>query len=240
MRPHDEVETASLPGETERPRPAPHRAPPVRGMIACLAGIGVLFALLVRTDMPVMAWLERHGAPFDATPISLLRRLAEAQFLIVLGAVLLVTDRRGLSVVARMTLAIALGFVPMAIGKTLIDRQRPWVFVDHFAASAWNACWRGLMCKFTSDASMPSGHTYTAFAVALVLGRYYPRWRWAMLLLAVGTGCSRVLQQQHWPSDCLAGACVGGLAGRLALAARPPLALKHGTGGIEASGQAGD
>jgi membrane-associated phospholipid phosphatase len=58
---------------------------------------------------------------------------------------------------------------------------------------------------------MPSGHTFSAFAVAEVYGAEYGRW-WtypAALLIAY----SRVYNQAHWPSDVVAGAALGIAAG---------------------------
>jgi undecaprenyl-diphosphatase len=59
------------------------------------------------------------------------------------------------------------------------------------------------------DLSFPSGHTTTAFALAYVLTRYYPRGRPIFLLMAVCAGVGRVVVQAHYPSDVVAGGVVG-------------------------------
>ena len=58
-------------------------------------------------------------------------------------------------------------------------------------------------------ASFPSGHTVTAFAAALTLGWFTPRWRWPLLAVAALVGVSRVAVGAHYPSDVIAGALLG-------------------------------
>lgn len=61
--------------------------------------------------------------------------------------------------------------------------------------------------------SFPSGHTSTIFALATVLGERY-RIEKFTYLLATLTGISRIILRKHYPSDVLAGALIGYLAGR--------------------------
>jgi membrane-associated phospholipid phosphatase len=58
---------------------------------------------------------------------------------------------------------------------------------------------------------MPSGHTFSAFAVAEVYGAEYGRW-WTYPVAAL-IGYSRIYNQDHWPSDVAAGAVLGIAAG---------------------------
>ncbi len=58
-------------------------------------------------------------------------------------------------------------------------------------------------------ASFPSGHATTAFATAVLLTLWYPRWAGVWLGLAALVGLSRVLLGSHFPSDVLAGALLG-------------------------------
>jgi membrane-associated phospholipid phosphatase len=61
--------------------------------------------------------------------------------------------------------------------------------------------------------SFPSGHSITAFALAFVLARVYPRYAVLFYGLAVLVALSRVYLAKHFPSDVVAGAVVGILAG---------------------------
>ena len=97
------------------------------------------------------------------------------------------------------------------VGKGFLVSPRPAVEVD-------NAQMR-IVGEALHNVSMPSGHTTTAFAVASAI--YFaltPQQRkrhWWILLLAAGTGLSRVAVGAHWPGDVAVGIALGLLAGLL-------------------------
>jgi len=103
-----------------------------------------------------------------------------------------------------------------ALTKGIVGRARPFAAPgdpDEFSPG------RGFMNG--SLASFPSGHTSAAFATATVLARElharHPEARWLINSLLFGgaafVGFSRVYDQQHWPSDVVAGAALGGITG---------------------------
>ena len=61
----------------------------------------------------------------------------------------------------------------------------------------------------TRGKSFPSSHTVNLFAVATVIACSYRRAGIAMYLLAAAVGYSRIYCGAHWPSDVLAGICLG-------------------------------
>jgi membrane-associated phospholipid phosphatase len=65
------------------------------------------------------------------------------------------------------------------------------------------------------DSSFPSNHAAAAWAMASVIGDEYPGWlsRTAVYGLAAGVSVSRVLAEQHFPSDVLVGSAAGWLIG---------------------------
>ncbi len=71
---------------------------------------------------------------------------------------------------------------------------------------------------FTSnplDGGFPSNHAAAAWSMASVIGAEYPGWltRTAVYGLATGVSVSRVLAEQHFPSDVLVGSAAGWLIG---------------------------
>ncbi len=66
------------------------------------------------------------------------------------------------------------------------------------------------------DSSFPSSHCVVAWSAAAVLAGEYPS-RWSQLFIysaATGVGLTRVMGQQHFPSDVLVGSAAGWLVGR--------------------------
>ena len=107
--------------------------------------------------------------------------------------------------------AVPFGVLFARLGKGLIESLRPAGVVD-------NQLFR-IVGEKLELASMPSGHTLTAFAVAssLYFALDAPRrrrfvWLW---LLAATVGLSRIAVGAHWPGDVVVGACLGVIAGLL-------------------------
>jgi membrane-associated phospholipid phosphatase len=107
--------------------------------------------------------------------------------------------------------AVPFGVLFARLGKGLLESPRPAAVVD-------NSLFR-LVGEKLEVASMPSGHTLTAFAVASSLyfaldARDRSRFAW-LWLLAAAVGLSRIAVGAHWPGDVAVGAGLGVLAGML-------------------------
>ena len=112
-------------------------------------------------------------------------------------------------------------------GKGFLVSPRPAAEVD-------NAQMR-IVGEVLHNVSMPSGHTTTAFAVAAaIFFALTPAQRsrhWWILLLALGTGLSRIAVGAHWPGDVAVGISLGllaGLLGNVLLAAVPARCMQAG------------
>jgi hypothetical protein len=70
----------------------------------------------------------------------------------------------------------------------------------------------------SASTSFPSGHSSDAFTMATVVSNYYGK-KWGIPLYALGglIALSRIEQGRHWPSDAVAGAALGYIAGRTAI-----------------------
>ena len=83
--------------------------------------------------------------------------------------------------------------------KKLANRPRPCTYEPH--------CWAVLLPP--DQFSFPSGHTITAFSVAVSLSLLYPSLAAALLFCAISVAASRVVLGMHFLSDVLAGAAIG-------------------------------
>jgi undecaprenyl-diphosphatase len=97
--------------------------------------------------------------------------------------------------------AIAVPGLFVTIVKRLIGRVRP-SDIGPFAYMPWS--WRN------EYASLPSGHSTTAFAAAVAIAALWPKARIPMLIYAAIIALSRVVITAHFVSDVVAAAFVGG------------------------------
>lgn len=98
--------------------------------------------------------------------------------------------------------------------KHLISSPRPYVYFRyhhpllHFVAGV----------KIFRDYSFPSGHTTTAFSIAVLLTLFSKNknYGYVYLLLAIGVGWSRIYLGEHFFADVLAGALLGSFTSLIA------------------------
>jgi undecaprenyl-diphosphatase len=125
------------------------------------------------------------------------------------------------------TIMVRVGFLFAAVAvpglfvttvKRMIGRARPPVTNGanpfDFSPFIWRA----------DFASLPSGHSTTAFAILVAFGTLWPRGRPLLLIYAFTIALSRIIVTAHYPTDVLAGAVVGTVG---ALMVRRWFALRH-------------
>jgi undecaprenyl-diphosphatase len=100
-------------------------------------------------------------------------------------------------------LAVSVGIALFLSLKRACGRKRPCALEPH--------SWATLLPP--DQFSFPSGHTITAFAMALSLSMFYPVMLIGLLFCAFSVALSRILLGMHFLSDVLAGAAIGSALG---------------------------
>ncbi len=115
-------------------------------------------------------------------------------------------ERRFIAVGAA-AIASSLGIAVFLFLKRAFGRKRPCYIQPH--------CWATLLPP--DQFSFPSGHTISAFAVAVPIAIVYPFLAVPLLFAALSIAISRVVLGMHFLSDVLAGIALGSLLGYLSL-----------------------
>jgi undecaprenyl-diphosphatase len=158
-----------------------------------------------RRDHRLMQRMNRWRAPrWIRIWMILATRMGDGWLWYALGIILLVYGgpQRFAAVGAAGAAAISGIFVFKAL-KRLSQRPRPCQIEPH--------CWSRVLPP--DRFSFPSGHTMTAFSIALVVGYFYPSLQGALFFLALSISISRIVLGMHFLSDVLAGMVLGAALG---------------------------
>lgn len=143
--------------------------------------------------------------PWLRYPVKLLSNFGEKEaLLLIFLAVLAFYNKIELALTA-LTAALG-GALLSSLFKAVFGRPRPDARPDD-----------------GSSHSFPSGHATVVFAIAFVLARRFPRFRFAAYLGAAAIAATRVLLNKHYPSDVLAGAALGLAVGAASTSLSPML-----------------
>lgn len=161
---------------------------------AALLVIGLSFWL----DAPVQRWLSRpiESGQVKAT-LQSLRAWGEGPTLVIVSIGILCVAPSLWRQVMVMLAVTLLSSILVDSSKPLFDRPRPLEVGRDPADRSWR------------NSSFPSGHTATAFAFSGQISLLFPTLRPVALLAASGTALSRMYDQRHYLSDCVAGALFG-------------------------------
>jgi undecaprenyl-diphosphatase len=105
--------------------------------------------------------------------------------------------------VGAATLSAALSIVIFLQLKKLAHRTRPCAIERN--------CWATLLPP--DQFSFPSGHSMTAFSVAVPVCLFYPQLEAGLLFCAISIALSRIVLGLHFLSDILAGSALGAVIG---------------------------
>lgn len=193
----------ALPARAQAP-PAPHQIQWYEPVIVA-AGVSVLFLV----DNPVRSYMLDNQTTGKDNAADILKVMGQPEVWALVPAVMIGTGlaikKQGLTHTGlRAVTSAALAGGVTAVLKWTFGRERPNVpgseplDFEPFENAG-------------DDASLPSGHTASAFGFASSLAAdVHPLWaKIGLYALATGTAWSRVYDNKHWTSDVVAGAVVG-------------------------------
>lgn len=168
----------------------------------------------------------KRGALETRWWFALLKGLGELTWIVVFVApVLVLRDwahfaSRGLASAGRVLrravfvlLSAALAGGAAEVLKLVVRRLRPNAALDEGLIGGWFAFrpwWERPLSA--ENLGFASSHAAVAFGAAMALGLIWPRARWLVLALAIGTGLSRMIAGAHFLSDVYAAGVLGWLA----------------------------
>jgi membrane-associated phospholipid phosphatase len=193
--------------------------------------IGGVTALML-LDHPLQRYAQHNDGPGARNVASVVRHAGQPEVYggITLGlaaAGLISRDPRLTRAAGRLGASLLLAGATSSAGKLLFGRPRPESSLD---ADGY--------VPFSGQASMPSGHSTMAFALATSLSDDIHR-PWAsvgLYGLATATAWSRVSDNRHWFSDVATGALIGITSAKLAsgrwriFGIRPPSIIRAPAG----------
>ena len=160
-----------------------------------------LWTRIERRDHRVMQRMNRWRAPRWVRIWTItVTRMGDGWIWYALGFLLLgFGGPQRFAAVSAASAAAVFGIFVFKALKHLSQRQRPCQIEPH--------CWSKILPpdKF----SFPSGHTMTAFSIAMVISYFYPSLEGMLLFLALNIAVSRIVLGMHFLSDVLAGMVLG-------------------------------
>jgi undecaprenyl-diphosphatase len=160
-----------------------------------------IWGFIERRDHRVMRRMNRWRAPrWIRLWMILVTRMGDGWLWYGLGIMMLLFGgpQRFSAVGAAACAAVSCILAFMAL-KRLSQRPRPCQIEPH--------CWSRILPP--DRFSFPSGHTMTAFSIALVVSYFYPSLEGPLFFLALSIALSRIVLGMHFLSDVLAGMVLG-------------------------------
>lgn len=190
-----------------------------RGILLVLGVLAMVYLSLELVDVPLARAVSQLPQDGFLGGVSCVGMLLGGWYTapILLAAALVVAGNRWRELLSTVVIAYLIRSAPVEWLKFLAGRPRPRQ-LEHLATT------------FTGPSlhyhSFPSGHASFVFMFAIILGAYFPRWRWLAYTYAVFVSLTRVLCNAHFLSDVMLGGLIGALSGFLVLYWWPPAPRK--------------
>jgi len=174
--------------------------------ILLLAGITLYFLLyLSKVDIKICLFFKLHKKDLMHRLFSFISSLGDREsllFILVFCSLLPIENLKRKEMFLKGLISLILAGV-LCIGlKVVIGRPRPSLLSYGYYWPHWVS----LKDEFHST---PSGHTITAFTLAYILSRYFPKQRFILFAVAFAIGISRILLFYHYPSDIVVSIILG-------------------------------
>lgn len=171
-------------------------------------GAGALLYAVARHDGGLTEEVRAWRPPGTDLPIRVVEEIGNARAVRPVAALILVgtlmTDDRRVQDAAFTSLeaVMAANLITNSL-KLIVGRARPW---QEEGAMTFE--------PFSGNTSFPSGHATTAFALVTPWLMYYPNLLTpGLLVLSTGTAFSRMVTNNHWFTDVVAGSAIGFVTG---------------------------
>jgi membrane-associated phospholipid phosphatase len=172
-----------------------------KAALAALVGLIVLLFVLHFADHPISVWGQGLPEPIPSI-MHWITRWGESDWQLI---------------PALLVFLLTLAVIPLVRSEVWRDALREvrvlagYIFVGVGLPSLTASLFKRLIGR--DHQSFPSGHSTTAFAMAMVVVFIWPRTLWPALLAAVLIAVSRVITGQHYLTDIIGGAVLGTLGG---------------------------
>lgn len=171
-----------------------------------LLSTGSFFA----ADQPIALWIHDNLQTGPITNLfAAITVLGDSLWSLLLGLFLFIAGRgrnQRLAISGHFLMAtVATSGIVVDIIKFISGRSRPaLLFSEHIATFSF----------FRTEhlwTSFPSGHSATAWSIAMFLALLFPKWRHLSILFGVLVAASRVVLNYHYLSDVIIGSYLGGI-----------------------------
>jgi len=165
----------------------------------------VLYVLVTQPKVTTLLWINAHNTPLLDGIFKYFTHLGDGVFYIALIVALFFWNRRA-GWMALLSYALTSIVVQVMKNTVFEDALRPRAVINNDAQLHFI---NGVEIFYLS--SFPSGHTTSAFSMALLLSYLFPR-KICMVIFfacAVGVGYSRMYLAEHFLTDVVAGSVLG-------------------------------